>query len=375
MVLSWYISKISAKNWEITQEIQFISKQHGEGDIILTKKQKNKRLSIEILKLLALSFFIALFLLQILGMISIGIIENFLFWEDIVLTDAQYVQLDDWVFNLSLLVSVLFFVILFLFLLGERLSYIHEILKGIPALQNGNEDYVVPLEGNNELTRLAKAVNYLSRTQQEIKKKERLLNEEKEQFIRALSHDIRTPLTSILSYSALLTDDTIITPTEKTHYLNLIQNKALQIKDMTDILLDGNKRNLEHFENIHLLMEQLIGEFEELLEDEFQIETSLNCPAFSGTFDVQELRRIFDNLISNIQKYADPNQPVKLSVLFENTNLIISQENVVRTQSAPAESYQIGLRSIQRIVQNYDGHVDVQKLPDSFHITIVLSNI
>ena len=339
------------------------------------KSNKRRKLSGEILGLLAVTLVLALILLQFLGIVARAIIDSFLFMRDIVLTEAQYAQLDDWVFHLSLLVSVAFFIILFLFLLGERLSYIREVLAGIDALRSGQEDYVVPLEGSNELTQLAEAVNYLSRTQREVKEQERVLNEEKEQFIRALSHDIRTPLTSIMAYSELLTGANTVDPQEQTRYLELIQHKAGQIKDMTDILLDGSKRNLEYFEDARLLMEQLAGEFEEMLEDDFSIEASLDCPAFPGTFDVQELRRIFDNLISNVRKYANPKIAVNLTISLVESKLIIRQENAVRERIAPADGYQIGLRSIQRIAQNYAGQVDVQKDDAAFAITITLSVI
>jgi len=339
------------------------------------KSNKRRKLSGEILGLLAVTLVLALILLQFLGIVARAMIDSFLFMRDIVLTEAQYAQLDDWVFHLSLLVSVAFFIILFLFLLGERLSYIREVLAGIDALRSGQEDYVVPLEGSNELTQLAEAVNYLSRTQREVKEQERVLNEEKEQFIRALSHDIRTPLTSIMAYSELLTGANTVDPQEQTRYLELIQHKAGQIKDMTDILLDGSKRNPEYFEDARLLIEQLTAEFEEMLEDGFSIEASLDCPAFPGTFDVQELRRIFDNLVSNVQKYADPDRPVKISISLEGVQLLIRQENAVRERIAPADGYQIGLRSIQRIAQNYAGQVDVQKDDAAFAITITLSVI
>ena len=343
--------------------------------MINMKSNKRRKLSGEILGLLTVTFVLALILLQFLGIVARAMIDSFLFMRDIVLTEAKYAQLDDWVFHLSLLVSVAFFIILFLFLLGERLSYIREVLAGIDALRSGQEDYVVPLEGSNELTQLAEAVNYLSRTQREVKEQERVLNEEKEQFIRALSHDIRTPLTSIMAYSELLTGANTVDPQEQTRYLELIQHKAGQIKDMTDILLDGSKRNPEYFEDARLLIEQLTAEFEEMLEDGFSIEASLDCPAFPGTFDVQELRRIFDNLVSNVQKYADPDRPVKISISLEGVQLLIRQENAVRERIAPADGYQIGLRSIQRIAQNYAGQVDVQKDDAAFAITITLSVI
>ena len=337
--------------------------------------QKRHKLSGEILGVLTITFIIALFLFQLLRIAAGAIIDSVLFMQDIVLTEAQYMQADDWIFNLSLLVSVGFFVILFLFLLGERLSYIRDILEGIDALQKGQENHMVPVEGNNELTQLAKAVNYLSKTQREVKQREQAISEEKEQFIRGLSHDIRTPLTSIMAYSELLARQNDAAPEEQAQYLNLIHTKAGQIKEMTDLLLDGSKRSPEYFENACLLMEQLAEEFESMLEDDFSVKTALTCPAFPATFDVQELQRIFDNLISNVQKYAAPDKPILLTISAENEQLIIRQENAVRKLDAPAEGYQIGLKSIQRIAQNYGGRVEVQQDDAMFVIRILLSDI
>ncbi len=339
----------------------------------MTEKATEKHLSREILGLLALSVLFAAVLFQFLRMTATGIIDNILFLQDVVLTEALYAQIDDWVFHLSFLVSVGFFVVLFLFLLGERLSYIHDILKGIAALQEGEEGYVVPVEGGNELTRLAIAVNYLSRSQKEVKEKERILQEDKDQFIRALCHDIRTPLTSILGYSELLTGEQTISSEEQSRCLTLIGSKARQIKEMTDVLLDGTKRNPERFEDICLLMAQLVGGFEEMLEEHFQIETTLNCPTVPGVFDVQEMCRIFDNITSNVEKYADPKSPVKLAVVLEQEQLVIRQENGIRPLQEPAPGYRLGIRSIQRIVQNYDGTVDIRKNDTNYCITVTLS--
>lgn len=327
--------------------------------------RKQRKLSREILGILAVIFVVAVLLMHTLDMISIVIIDHYLFVNEIVLSEAEYVKIEAWVFNLSLIAAVIFFIALFLFLLGERLSYIREILAGIDALREGQEDYEVPLEGNNELTQLADSVNYLSKTQKE-------LNDEKEAFIHTMSHDIRTPLTTIMAYSELMLGENTLTPEEQVQYLKLIQHKAEQIKDMTDILLEGSRRNLEYFENASLLMQQLAADFEEALEDNFVIEKCIQCPSFSGTFDVRELQRIFDNLISNVQKYADSGSPVKLSVSLENSRVLIQQENAVRKLDKPVDGYQIGLKSIRRIVQNYGGLVDVKQDSTIFAIKITL---
>ena len=94
-----------------------------------------------------------------------------------------------------------------------------------------------------------------------------------------------------------------------------MQRKGQQIKALTDRLLDSGSRDLETIEDGKLLMEQLAGEWEEILENTFPcIVDTKNCPAFYGSFDIQELRRIFDNLASNVEKYADREQPVELRI-------------------------------------------------------------
>lgn len=68
---------------------------------------------------------------------------------------------------------------------------------------------------------------------------------------------------------------------------------------------------MEPVENGRLLMEQLAGEWEEILEDSFSCEISMeNCTDFRAEWDMQEILRIFDNLSSNVEKYADSGHPV-----------------------------------------------------------------
>ena len=123
-------------------------------------------------------------------------------------------------------------------------------------------------------------------------------------------------------------------------------------------------------------MEQIVEEFQEELEEQFTVSVDFeHCPNFSCRVDVQELRRIFDNLSSNVRKYADPTKPVTLSVGLENGGLLIRQTNAVLPEKPQSESYQIGLNSIRRIAQHYGGSVAVEENSMAFSITIILSQI
>ena len=158
-------------------------------------------------------------------------------------------------------------------------------------------------------------------------------------------------------------------------YLALVQKKAAQIKALSDILLDGGKRTTEHFDDARLLMEQLSAEFEEALEDDYRLSVALPEAPFEGSFDIGELRRIFDNLISNARKYADPDETVSLEIVKTEDGLLIRQKNAVREHSSTSESYQMGLQSIRRIVQNYAGSCHVTRDEKHFSIDILLAVI
>ena len=338
--------------------------------------RRRTSLSLELLGLFVVCLILALLLNVFLIIGGTILVDEYCWQNDIILDEDQMYHANTMVFSIGLLVSIAFFVLLFLILIGERLAYIRKIIKGVDALQRGEHGYQLPLEGNNELTHLAEAINYLSQTEQQIKIKEATLQREKEELIRTLSHDIRTPLTSIMSYTELLNAKQDATEQEHREYLSLVSKKTAQIKELTDILLDGGRRSVEFFSDAQLLVRQFAAEFEEVLEDDFSLEVDLSrCPTFSAAVDPQELRRIFDNLISNIQKYADPQQKVTLTVQYHEQNLIIKQSNHVMPVAPVTESHHMGLNSIRRIAQNYGGNVKINQSSAFFEITVTLSKI
>ena len=335
--------------------------------------RKTKKLSYEILGLIGIATVFSWLLFFLLSGIATAVAENYCFYNDIPMTELEWIPVDRMIFTVSVIIAGISFSILFLLLLNDRITYIRVITEGIAQLHTGCQKLSLPLLGNNELTELAEAINVMSESQFAIREKEQQLAQEKEQLIRTLSHDIRTPLTSILSYSEYFNMRGNITLDEQKAYVNLISKKAEQIRDLTDILLEGGRRCPEYFEDAKLLMEQLLMEFEETLEDNFEIHLDMSkCSAFSGSFDVSELRRIFDNLSSNIQKYADPTNPIILSVGIESGHLLIRQSNSIGQSEFQSESFQIGLNSIRRIIQYYGGQVHVDEGKEKFSIEIFI---
>ena len=355
--------------------------------LISEKRRNTPKLSREIMGLLCITAAIALFFFGFLYLTANAIASTYLLENDILLTEGQLLTLQGGIRSLSLLSAVLLFLALFLFLLGQKMAYLREIIQGVEALRTHRMDFTMPIEGDNELKELAESINFLSETERRLRQLETELQAEKEQLIRDLSHDIRTPLTAMLSYSDYLGRKETLEQEEVQEYIALVQRKGQQIKALTDRLLDsgsrdletiedGSKRNVEPVENGRLLMEQLAGEWEEILENTFPcIVDTKNCPAFYGSFDIQELRRIFDNLASNVEKYADREQPVELRIDAVDKRLRVCQRNGIKTGTVPVESNQIGLESIRRIAALYGGMVKVSIEQGIFSIQITLSEV
>lgn len=338
------------------------------------KIEKQRKMALEMLEFLFVSFIVSLFAFGFLYVTSYSIAMTYLDQKGFVLGEMQEMTLLLWIRSSCFFASVVVFVLLFLFLFGQKVSYLISIIHGVKALEERQMDFEIPLEGNDEFTQLAESINYLALSQKLLKEKEENLKKEREEMIRSISHDIRTPLTSILSYSEYMQKKEDWSKEEIKSYMELMQGKAEQIKSLTNQLIGKKERKLEFIDNGKILIEQLVMEWEELLEDRFSCEVIwTQCNNFSGLFDISELRRIFDNLSSNIEKYGDPKQSVKLQVITGEDKLVLLQENEVRMErDLEVESNKIGLKNIQQIVETYNGEVEVTKSEKKFRIQIII---
>lgn len=344
---------------------------------MLTKsstEKKGSRLSREIAGMILISVAVALFLFLFLEVVSNSIALNYIDGKGIDITEDTMWYLQVWITGISFGASVIVFSALFMFQLGQKFQYLKKIIEGVDALREHGMDYEMPLEGNNELTELASAINYLSETERVLKQKEEKMTEDRERFIRAMSHDIRTPLTSIISYSEMAAENPDMSADEVKRYAGMVQKKAVQIRDLAGKLLQGADQGLVKIDNGRLLMQQLAEEWLCELEDDFDCRLDYkDCPDFAGRVNVGDIQRIFDNLSSNIKKYADPGMPVDLRIFEEDHVLVIWQGNTINRAATPAESYGIGLESIRRIAENCGGSVCVEKASGRFSIKICLS--
>ncbi|MGL4665461.1 MAG: ATP-binding protein, partial [Clostridium butyricum] len=85
------------------------------------------------------------------------------------------------------------------------------------------------------------------------------------------------------------------------------------------------------------------------------------------------IRRVFDNIFSNILKYADKSEPIQIRYYIENDILIITIKNKISKHLKSVSSTGIGLKTCTKIIEIHNGKLSTQKIDDSFIVTIVLN--
>lgn len=269
---------------------------------------------------------------------------------------------------------------IFMTLLKKKIRYINLIEKGIKIIESGSLKYRIPLQEDDELTSLAISINDMSRAMQEQLEWEEQVKKENYDIITSISHDIRTPLTSVICYLDLLTDHKYDSPEKLQEYLENAKNKAYQIKGLADHLfahsLVANEEISFKYEivNGNELLSQFISDCIYLLEDKgFTVSYEDNTPIpYTLSVDTQQIGRIFDNLCSNVMKYADKAQPIFFSTKIIGQELMLTQGNQITAEKTPQESSGIGLNTCKKIAERHGGSLTVTKTPKYFSVLLAL---
>ncbi|MBK5243452.1 MAG: HAMP domain-containing histidine kinase [Eubacteriaceae bacterium] len=296
-----------------------------------------------------------------------------------------FIMSEFWSIVMYSVLPCIFMLILLISLLGKKIRYINEIQKSIQIIEGGSMDYTIPVRGRDELSSLATSINEMRRAlDAEIKSQEKA-KRDNQQLITSVFHDIRTPLTSIVCYLELIQDGRVRDPIKEKAYLKAALEKTYQIKGLITSLFEhalaDNGDVPFHFETYDgkLLISQIIEEISfSLKEGGFKLVVE-NCidQDFSLTVDLKQLRRIFDNLVSNILKYADPKQPVDLGLILNNKELCIVQRNKTMTDfqssgETPIDSNSIGLDTCKRIIVRHLGKINYHQLHHLFKVELSL---
>ena len=216
---------------------------------------------------------------------------------------------------------------------------ISTLLRGAKALAEG--DYSHPVDTKYLLLDLKQCGENLNKVQQGVQHavEERLRSERmKTELITNVSHDIKTPLTSIVNYVDLLKKEPIDNPKAQ-EYLEVLDRQSKRLKKLTEDLVEASKASSGVIPvdcqptNVNVLLSQLEGEYEERLQKEnltMVIHPAAGDPVVLA--DGKLLSRVMDNLMNNIVKYAMPGTRVYAAAAADDKETTISIKNVSRNE-------------------------------------------
>lgn len=226
-----------------------------------------------------------------------------------------------------------FYVVLNGLLLKEKLK------KGIEEIALGNMEYQIPLQGlRGENLKLAEMINGIANgfhmAVEEAMKNERL----KTDLITNVSHDIKTPLTSIINYVAILKQSDIADPKIQ-GYLDILEAKAQRLKTLTEDVVEASKVSsgnisLEYMDvDLVEMIQQTEGEMAEKFEAR-NLKMIVNLPAEPAVVHVDGRRmwRVLENIFGNADKYAMPGTRVYADLKLEEDTVDLSLKNVSEHQ-------------------------------------------
>jgi len=254
---------------------------------------------------------------------------------------------------------------------GRVLGRVSKLSAAVEEVTRGNLTADIGSTTTDEIGLLADNVSTMRNYIIQRLQSEKAAWDKNSELITAMSHDIRTPLTSLIGYLDIIESGKYQTKEEEKRYITACQDKALQLKDLSDkmfqyFLVFGSKAQEKNQEiyDAGILLQQIISEHSaELINYGFTIDFEYMIPEeVEIKTDISGLRRLFDNMFSNITKYAEKQAPVRISaVLNEQTQeIVIHMINEVLTESRKVESNKIGLKTCEKICKDMGGDFSYQ---------------
>lgn len=282
---------------------------------------------------------------------------------------------------IALGVAIACFFLIFLPYVYHIVHRITGLSKDMEVLAGGNLSYKIISNGGDELAELGRDIEGMrcSILEQMTRENESILANS--QLITSLSHDLRTPLTKLIGYLEIMQYKKYKSETERDSYLSKALNKAHQMQSLSDeIFRNFPVKRVEHIEaenrssnfvTTSQIMEMLMEQCSDLQAEGFQMSASDRVDLFAVEICRMDLQRIFDNLFSNMRKYADKAHMISISVNELNDGVEITLENYIRIQSGTG-STGIGLPTVQSLLSKYGGQIEIDQTENKFVSLLLL---
>lgn len=265
---------------------------------------------------------------------------------------------------LAINITASFFIFTLITMIGirKKIEYIKKISKDIEILEGGNLEYNVRIQGNDEITQLAKGLNAMKTSfANQINDIEHLTDTNKK-MVTEISHDLRTPLTSIILYAELIKDKRYKDETEFNSIMDKLIKKMMHLKSMSDDLLEHAVRNSEDkyiatkwMSVKDAFFDEMSSMYQYLESQGFSIRDEMAWEKGDVYICDEFLVRIMENISSNILKYADSDKTIGICSEYLNDTMRIIIENEISSDNSSKESHNIGIDNIRTMMKKVGG--------------------
>lgn len=300
----------------------------------------------------------------------------------------------------SAIIGLLISIAVAAFIIIRKVGKLAEIRAGVIAVKSGDLSHRITVETDadgpkTDLDKLASDINHISEAtdaavQNEIKN-QRL----KTDLISNVSHDLKTPLTSMISYLDILETEGLDSPDAPEH-LAIVKEKTERLRVLTEELFEAAKASSGNIPceitdiDIAALIDQSLAEMDmRLSEKELIIKKNIRAENTTVQADGKLMYRVFENLLSNISKYALEGSRVYIDVTEAGDRLLIEFKNISKAelnisadelmerftrgdQSRNTEGSGLGLAISRDLVTLMGGKFDISIDGDMFKASILI---
>ncbi len=227
---------------------------------------------------------------------------------------------------ISAVISVISFLVLLINFIAKEIFYIKEIESGIKLIATEDILYKIPIKGENELANLAVSINSMGDSIYSSRQKERQDEINQRLLITNMSHDLKTPLTSMIGYidvikGKLSKDDELYA------YANIAKENGNRLEKLiSDLflyskLISGDMALTLQTIDIGLMLKQIFEiRTENIVYNEYSGE-------LNASIDAENFHRVIDNLLSNAKKYGIDSEPIEVIAISDSDDIVITIKN------------------------------------------------
>lgn len=305
------------------------------------------------------------------GLFDVCIVD----YSDDTLQNVGYIAL----FVLSCVVFITIIIVYF----GREVSRIRRLTEEVIKVSNDDMTGTITTKGSDEICLLASNVDSMRNTLIDQLSREKEAWQANSDLVTAMAHDIRTPLTVMAGYLELMAGKEYTSEEELDEYIRISSEKAEQLRMLSDkmfryfyVYSKGEETlNMETFDAGDFL-NQMLGEYVLLMEDNgfiFNRENTAEDAKIS--VDVQGMKRIIDNIFTNIRKYSDRTKPVDVHIVREDAEVKLYFRNYISAERDKAESTRIGILTCEKMAEEMGGSFTSSESGDVYEAVLTLPDV